>query len=301
MPYYPRRRSIYSTYYRRRRTTFRPRTTYVTNKRSLYLKKRKVRRQKFMKSIRHKPSVSRPPAIYTDSIATKLKMHWFQNGNYNTFDTTIPATINRIMKVRLNAGGNQRNTIWYGDGTSSAAVSVTKFLNWEPFSIRYNSCRPIGCKVHIIFSCPDTSVEIDPNVPLFFAIFPYLKSSSGGLYSNEWDESATVPYTPEDIGNMKYGKIRRYYGAGSKSHVSYTKYFSFPKLAGRTYGQFMSDNNFNYNTTLASSQSDPLQEINLAILPADLVSDSPRTYNIEVYITQYVKFESSRLSLEQDQ
>lgn len=289
------------------RVTYRPRggkagfRSYTpassTARRPSYSRRRTLLRKR--NQLRHKPTVSRPPAVYSDAIVTKLRMHWLQNGAYNTFDTTTDALANNIQRVRLNAGGNQQPFLRYGDGATTSVTGTTKFLNWEPYSIRYNSCRPIGCKVTIRFSVPDSTVELLPNVPVCFGIFPYVFAATGGTYSNEWDETATIPFNLEAIGTMKYGTVKRYYGAGSRSYVTYSKYIPFPKLVGRTYNQYMADTNFNYNTTSGGTLQNPNTTIALAILPVDLVApDIGRNYNMEINITQYVKFESSRLSLE---
>jgi len=298
----------YTPYKRTYRATARSRPQYRSKAtRSVYTrpKRRQILRKKALKR-KNKPSVSRAVGTYTDQMVAKLKMHWMQLGPYNAYNIGNNANSNTIMRIRMNAGGTtQTGTpslgqpfLQYGTGSGVTSIGTTAFLNWENFANRYNYCRPMGCKVTVRFSIPDSYEELVPNVPLAFGIFPYLYSA-GGPYSNEWDETSSAEeFKLEKIGTMKYGTVKKFYGAGSKSYVTYSKYFSFAKLAGRSYEQYCSDPNFAYNTTADNSSPNPLQAIYLAILPIDFTPDQVRLYNMEINITQYVKFESSRLTIQ---
>lgn len=228
------------------------------------------------------------PDFYGDVAITKLKDHFISAAVFNATDISLSHAIADMQVLAMNANANN------GPLLNSLGALTARFepLNFDSLEQRYSQCRPMGMKVDFIISLPDAATT--PNTPLVFACFPY--QNLNGQYGNYWN-GTTVPdlqLSVDSIGQMKYGATRRLYSSGSKPVLRFSKYFSFPKIVGRTHDQFLSDANFQYD---AATTNPPLCPINLACVISDMITGATvRNYNVEFFVTQYVRMEAAKLN-----
>lgn len=229
------------------------------------------------------------PNFYGDVAITKLKDHFITASTYNATDVTLSHAFANMQVILMNT--NALN----GDLLSGLGSTIATFqpLNFTTLANRYSQARPMGMKVVFKISLPDDSTTPSGNRPLVFACFPY--QNQGTQYGNYWNETTTpdLDLTVDSVGQMKYGRVRRLYGQGSKPVLTFKEYFDFAKIVGRTKQQFLADPNFQYDTTTAAA---PVCRIKLGCIISDLISGTVRVYNPEIFVTQYVRMEAAKLN-----
>lgn len=280
MPYRSRKSSKFS-----RRSSGIRRTSRSSGKTKRVVVRRRStikRRSPAMRTVKQ-----RFPNFYGDVAITKLKDHFITASVYNSTDVAFSHASGNMQVLLMNANSNN------GPLLSALGSTVATFqpLNFTALNQRYSQCRPMGAKVVIKISLPDSATV--SNTPLVFACFPY--QTFGTQYGNYWNGTTTpdLNLNVDSIGQMKYGKVRRIYGQGNKAALTFTEYFDFSKIVGRSRSQYHSDPNFQYDTT---STSAPPCNILLGCVVSDMTGASVRTYNIELFITQYVRMEAARLN-----
>lgn len=267
--------------FRRRRS--KPKTRRVSKKRTKYTRKTK----RFRKARPLGTSKQKYPNYYGDVAISKLKDHFITASTYNATDLTLSHAEANMQVIHMNANGNA-GTLLSALGTPIATFEP---LNFSSIEQRYAQARPMGMHVNFKITLPDNAST--PNTPLVLAVFPY--QTFGSQYGNYWNGTTTpdLGFNIDSVGQMKYGFVRRLYSSGSKPAMSFSKYYNFAKIVGRTREQYLSDTNFQYDTSVATAPAAPIK---LACIISDLVSGTVRTYNVELFAKQYCRFEASKLT-----
>jgi len=229
------------------------------------------------------------PNFYGDVAITKLKDHFITASAYNATELSSAHVFNDMQVILMNANANG------GDLLSGLGATIATFqpLNFDSLEQRYSQCRPMGAKITFRISLPDDGNTATGNRPLVFACFPY--QNQGTQYGNYWNQT-NVPamnFNADSIGQMKYGAVRRLYGEGSKPVLTFTRYFDFAKIVGRTREQYQADPNMQYD---AATTNAPTCQIKLACVISDMIAGTQRTYNPELTIVQYVRMEAAKLN-----
>lgn len=267
-------------------------------KRSGPTKRKHFKKVRYSGETRDRISSITFPKFYPDNLNYTMKSHMLSETPFDAIGIHQAAIVlsptGTAYRFRLNAGGSVDGTTahqpWVFD-TSNVAISGLELSNFDMMKNRYILCRPMAAKVSIKVFLPDSTTYA--NTPLCVAAFPYIAESTSGPYSNSWDGTSVLQLNSENIGKMKYGKVKRIYGQGSKSYTTISFYVNFAKLLGRTHEQYLADPEMAYECEDGTSLPNPIANINLALVVSDFSAGTQRQFQMEAWITQYVRFEGT--------
>lgn len=247
-------------------------------------------------------------SFFPDIAKSKLQGHQIWTGiPCNDLSTALAyqqgTTTSNTITIRLN--GNPNGGQFYTQpGTDIANTDILNPV--DTYKTRYNTYRPMGCKVTVtVFSqdegnSPDGTGNTQIASPFMLYGFPFYFNAGAALpdWANEWSGQPANGYTADTIPQMKYGFRRISPGLGGKNMVKYSTYWDFAKILGLTREQYLAQASQYVCCSPDDGSADPLAGIFLCLALADYTPAVARQCTVDIKITQYGRWEGQNILFE---